>query len=212
LFTPEELPQALFDETAIFHCGSISLLRGTTPEAVVAAVEGLKGKALISIDPNLRPGLIRDEAGYRELLVHLFSLADIVKISAADLEWLMPDQPLDEAAAELMSYGPGLVAITRGGQGALALLYRDDEPLQVEVPSFPITLVDTVGAGDAFSSGLLAGLAERSVTTREALLALSADQLRDILRFAAAVSGMTCARPGADPPRRNAVDRFMGGA
>lgn len=212
LLTPEELPEALFEETAIFHCGSISLLRGTTPEAVVAAAERLKGHALISLDPNLRPGLIRDEASYRELLVHLFSLADIVKISGADLEWLAPDQPIDEVAADILAQGPALVAVTRGGQGALALLASGGEPLRVEQPVFPVQVVDTVGAGDAFSSGLLAGLAERGVASREALLGLHADELRAILRFAAAVSGMTCARAGSDPPGRAAVQQFLAGA
>ena len=120
LVTAGDLPAALFDDTRILHFGSISLLRGSTPGAVEFAVERLKGRALLSFDPNLRPGLVRDEAGYRALLERLFRQADLVKISSADLGWLMPGAPLAEAAAALRAYGPALVVVTRGGDEVLA--------------------------------------------------------------------------------------------
>lgn len=212
LMTPEQLPDALFDETAIFHCGSISLLRGSTPDAVVAAVERLKGRALISFDPNLRPNLVKDEASYRELLVHMFSQADIVKISAADLEWLAPGQDIEAVAREILSHGPALVVVTRGSEGSLALLAcPDGSTLEARHPVFPIKLVDTVGAGDSFSSGLLTGLAERGIYDRAALEALDSNQLEELLRFAAAVSGITCSRGGANPPTRAEVESFLAG-
>jgi fructokinase len=212
LMTAEQLPDALFAETAIFHCGSISLLRGSTPDAVVSAVDRLKGQALISFDPNLRPNLVKDEAAYRELLVYMFSQADIVKISAADLEWLAPDQAIEEVAREILGYGPALVVVTRGGQGSMALLARPDgSTLEASHPVFPINLVDTVGAGDSFSSGLLAGLAERGIYSRAALEDLEETELEKLLRFAAAVSGITCSRAGANPPTRAEVESFLAG-
>lgn len=212
LMTREQLPEALFEETAMFHCGSISLLRGSTPDAVVSAVERLKGRALISFDPNLRPNLVKDEAAYRKLLAHLFGQADIVKISAADLEWLTPGRAIEEVARELLAQGPALVVVTRVGEGSLALLVRPDgSTLEARHPIFPVKLVDTVGAGDSFSSGLLAGLAERGIYTRAALQALDSKQLEELLRFAAAVSGITCSREGANPPTRAEVESFLAG-
>src|SRR6266487_5728724 len=74
LLTAAEVPDALFDETRVLHIGAISLLRGTTPAAVLATVERLKGRALISFDPNIRPGLVHDEPAYRALLARLFAL------------------------------------------------------------------------------------------------------------------------------------------
>src|SRR5687768_16584032 len=65
--TVDEMPTALFEETSILHFGSISLLRGSTPAAVVAIVERLKGRALLSFDPNVRPGVVRDDEVYRAL-------------------------------------------------------------------------------------------------------------------------------------------------
>lgn len=205
LLTAAEVPAALFAETAILHCGSISLLRGTTPQAVLATVERLKGRALISFDPNVRPGLIGDAGGYRAVLDRLFALADVVKLSAADIGWLAPGQPVGAVATDLQARGAGLVAVTQGGAGVLVL--RGDDRLMV--PALRVPVVDTVGAGDAFSAGLLAGLAERGVTSRAALDGLYMDDLVATLRFAAAVAALTCTRAGADPPRREEVRAFL---
>ncbi len=68
LVTVDELPPELFSDTRVLHYGSISLLRGTTPAAVLATAERLQGQALLSCDPSLRPGLVEDEPAYRALL------------------------------------------------------------------------------------------------------------------------------------------------
>jgi fructokinase len=203
--TAAELPAALFDETAILHFGSISLLRGSTPAAVLATVERLKGHSLLSFDPNLRPGLVRDEAAYRALIDRLLGLADLVKVSAVDLAWLMPGQAPEVAAAALAARGPALVVVTQGGAGVLAL--RGAETLRV--PAFRVGVVDTVGAGDSFSGGLLADLAAHGVISAEFLRALPAADLADRLRFASAVAAITCTHAGADPPRRAEVEEFL---
>ena len=205
LLAAAEVPAALFAETAILHCGSISLLRGTTPAAVLATVERLKGRALISFDPNVRPGLVRDEADYRAVLERLFALADVVKLSALDIGWLAPGRTVGEVASDLQARGAGLVAVTQGGAGVLVVRGAD----RLMVPAVRVPVVDTVGAGDAFSAGLLAGLAERGVTSRAALDGLYMDDLVATLRFAAAVAALTCTRAGADPPRREEVRAFL---
>lgn len=204
--TPADLSEELFAETAILHVGSISLLRGSTPQAVLAAVERLRGHALISIDPNLRPALVRDEPAYRALLDQLFSLSDLVKISAADLAWLMPGISLDVAARALLTHGPALVVVTRGGAGVLAA--RPGGAI-LELPAFRVTLADSVGAGDSFNAGLLTRLVELGAATRIGLEQLSDEALREALRFAAAVAALNCTRPGANPPLRTEVERFL---
>jgi fructokinase len=65
--------------------------------------------------------------------------------------------------------------------------------------------VDTVGAGDAYTAGLVAALAERDALGRRSLATLDdADWLR-VMAFAATTSALTCERAGSDPPTRNAV-------
>jgi fructokinase len=206
--TVDELPDACFSDTQIFHFGSISLLRGSTPVAVLAAVERLKGKALLSFDPNLRPGLVRDAQSYRAIIQRLIELSDIVKVSTVDLAWLAPGQSPEQAASALLSSGPALVVVTRGGAGVLALRAATP-PQQWQMPAFAVEVADTVGAGDSFSGGLLAALAERGVNTRAALLRLEAAELVQSLRFAAAVSALTCTRSGANPPHHAEVAQFL---
>ena len=208
LMTPADLPAALFEETRALHVGSISLLRGTTPGAVLAAVERLKGRALIQFDPNVRAGLVRDEAGYRATIKRLFELADIVKISSVDLAWLLPDLASHEAAIDyILQHGPALVVITHGGEGVIAK--RPGERAATRVPSFPIRVADTVGAGDTFNAGILAGLAERDALARAAVAQLSHDELVATLRFAGAAAAVNCTRAGANPPRRDELAQFM---
>ena len=203
--TIEEVPAALFEETSILHFGSISLLRGSTPAAVVAIVERLKGRALLSFDPNIRPGVVRDEEAYRGLLTRLLPVADLVKLSAVDVGWLAPGESIENFAVDLARRGPSLVVITQGATGAFAM--RGEARWQV--PAAHVEVVDTVGAGDAFSAGLLAGLAERGITSRQALLALSSQKIEESLKFASVVAALTCTQAGADPPNRSQVERYM---
>lgn len=209
LLTPADLPPALFERAASLHFGGISLLRGATPAAALAAAEGLRGRALVSLDINARPRLIDDPAAYRATLTRAIAACDLLKLSAADCAWLAPAaDPLEIAAAQLDA-GPALVALTLGGSGVTALRRRDSQIETLHVPGFAVAVADTVGAGDSFSAGLLAALAERAALLREALATLPATELTAALRFAAAVAALTCTRPGADPPRRAEVDAFL---
>ncbi len=136
-------------------------------------------------------------------------LADLIKISAADLRWFAPNQTLEQAAESLLDRGVALAVVTRGGEGVLAVRREGGSVRRITLPPFKVDVVDTVGAGDSFSGGFLASLAERGVVTREALERLPLDELERSLRFATAVSALTRTRAGADPPDRAAVDQFL---
>jgi fructokinase len=69
--------------------------------------------------------------------------------------------------------------------------------------------MDTVGAGDAFTSGLLDALARRDLLAPDSLGALNeAAKLADIIDDASRIAGITCSRPGANPPRRAEADNW----
>ncbi len=206
LLTAEDVPEAFYAETDILHVGSVSLLRGTTPATVLATVERLKGKALLSFDPNIRAELIHDEPKYRALLQRLIALTDIFKLSAVDLAWLLPGVPVEESLLYLRGLGPALVIVTHGGHGVLA---RSGSSETLQIPTFRVPVIDTVGAGDAFCAGVLAWLADEAITSREKVLALSEQELRTALTFAAAVAALNCTRVGANPPRRSEVEQFL---
>ena len=58
------------------------------------------------------------------------------------------------ATARLLGLGLEALVLKRGGRGAV--LYRRDVP-PTEIPAFPIEVLNVLGAGDAFASGLLYG-------------------------------------------------------
>jgi fructokinase len=66
-------------------------------------------------------------------------------------------------------------------------------------------MVDTVGAGDSFTAGLLDGLGHAGLLGGpqcEALAAVDEPTLARVLDEALLVAALTCSRPGADPPTR----------
>jgi fructokinase len=204
----DDVPEDLFSETRLLHMGSISLLRGSSPLVIFKTAERLKiaGKTLISFDPNIRPGLVKDRKAFEAVVARGFALADVVKISAADLAWLMPNKPLGEAARAIQGYGPALVVITRGGEGAIALHGNH----ALIAPVFKVKVKDTVGAGDAFSAGLLAEFGRLNITQLAALEDMRDPDLAAALRFASATAALTCTRVGANPPTRAEVETLLG--
>ena len=64
-------------------------------------------------------------------------------------------------------------------------------------------MVDTVGAGDAFTAGVLAHLTERRLLSSDALRTLDRPALEELLQAACIVAADTCTRAGAEPPRRH---------
>lgn len=203
--TAADVPPAI-DESDVLHFGSIGLLAAPTSETVLALADRLHGRRLLSFDPNIRPSLIDDPDAYRRVLARTVRAADVVKLSEADLAWWMPGIAVEEAADRLRAVGPALVVVTLGGRGC----YARTSEREMRVPAPRVEVVDTVGAGDAFSSGLLLRLWERALASRRALERADAAMVEDALRFAAAAAALTCTRAGADPPRRDEIEQLLG--
>jgi fructokinase len=199
---PEDLPATFPRDVQALHLGSISLVL----EPIASTLDGLmrreRGRRLISLDPNVRPGLIRDRETYRGRLEEWVASADLIKVSRADLAWLYPLDPIDRAAARWREMGPALVAVTLGEQGAQG--FRPSGVIRV--PGIPVRVADTVGAGDAFTAGLLAWLVHHDRLTRGEVERLPEAELTRALHYANRVAALTVTRPGADPPRRREVE------
>ncbi|MYW10133.1 carbohydrate kinase, partial [Streptomyces sp. SID2563] len=133
------------------HTGSIAAVTEPGAATVLAAVESLRTAATVSYDPNVRPALMGDHTTAVRRVERCVGLSDVVKASDEDLGWLYPGQDPAEAARRWLAYGPALVLVTRGGDGATAVLPGG----QVDTGALPADVVDTVGAGDAFMSGTL---------------------------------------------------------
>lgn len=102
------------------------------------------------------------------------------------------------AGAVLLSLGAGSVVLTLGEQGALIAEGDPINPAYRSIPAFPVQVVDTTAAGDAFVGALATALGEG--------LPLSA-----AVRFASAAAAISVTRAGAQPslPYREEVDRFI---
>jgi fructokinase len=197
----------VLDETCCLHTGSLATALAPGGSKVVALLEQerRRGRVTISYDPNVRPALLGSPEEGRASVEHLVELSDVVKVSDEDLRWLYPGRRDEDVAREWLATGPALVVVTRGAHGVVA----GTRHLSVHRPSLPIELVDTVGAGDSFTSGLLDGLGDADLLggpQREALAAVDEPTLARVLDRALLVAAITCSRPGADPPTRAELD------
>ena len=180
--------------------GGISLVA----EPCGAAFEELQAREgagrVVMLDPNIRPSLVTDEAAYRGRIDRMIGRADIVKLSDEDLAWLDPAEGrLVDRMRAILDCGPGIVIVTRGSAGALAVT-RSGLAIAAPAPSVPV--VDTVGAGDTFNAGFLARLQELGALTTAALDAPEETVLRAALDQGAAAAAIAVTRAGAQPPTR----------
>jgi fructokinase len=192
------LDRALGPTPVAVHVGSLALVLQPSGAAIESFLGRARGACTVSIDPNVRAGLV-PVATYRRAIGRWAALADIVKLSDDDLAELWPDLDIDGAATRLHDRGAGLVVITRGAAGAAVSLRSASGPCRIEVPAVATTVVDTVGAGDSFAAGLLHRLGARGALGGR-LSDLAPETARDAVIFAAQVAAITCSRPGADPP------------
>lgn len=151
--------------------------------------------AMVMVDVNCRPLVIDDRAAYVDRVMRVIAATDIVKVSDEDLEYLVPDRPLVEAAASLLGHGPSAVLLTAGGDGVHVVTAGGDTLVPVE----PVEVVDTIGAGDSFGGSFLTWWTESGADRADTG---SLDHLVPAVRAATAVAGIVCARRGADPPWR----------
>ncbi|GGQ96408.1 carbohydrate kinase family protein [Kitasatospora griseola] len=193
-WTGLELAAARADGSVCVHTGSLALVREPGGPRIEDLLADVRAGATVSIDPNVRPLLVGPEA-YRRRLPRWCELADLLRLSADDLALLLPDTTPEQACDHFHRAGARLVVITLAEHGALASL----DGRRVRVPAPPTPVVDTVGAGDSFTAGLLHSLAEQGVLGGR-LDALTAEGLERACAFAARVAARTVAVAGANPP------------
>jgi fructokinase len=193
-----DLPGDLDGVGALFF-GGISLAVEPCAHSYETLCLREAGRRVIMLDPNVRPGFIRDEAVYRARIDRMLAASDIVKLSDEDLHWLFGPGDLAALARAVLAKGPKLVCITEGAEGVTGYTAGG----AVRVAARRVEVVDTVGAGDTFNAGLLAGLSDAGLLSRDALAAgLPEDGLRAALDLGVRAAAVTVSRAGANPPRR----------
>jgi fructokinase len=197
-WTPEDLA-SLPPGTQAIHTGSVAAFLQPGADVILDAWERERaaGRVVVSFDPNVRPALLGERAAAVARVERFVRAAHVVKASDEDFEWLYPHTDSIDALERWASLGPAIVVMTRGPDGCLAYLARGDA---VAMPGVPVDVVDTIGAGDAFESGLLSAIADTGFLDPERVYDIDVETVRAVLDRAVTVSAMTCQRVGANPP------------
>jgi fructokinase len=207
-WSDQEVEGLLDGPVVALHSGSLALTMEPGAAVLGRLVERAGRTVTVSYDPNLRPLLMGSPDTVRERVEWLVSLSDVVKVSSEDLGWLLPGVALESVAERWLASGPEVVVVTLGPDGVLAVAEGTGI---VRRPGRRVKVVDTVGAGDSFTSALLAGLHRRGLLgldRREALRAIDTATLGAVLDEAVLASALTCTRAGADPPT---AERLLSG-
>jgi fructokinase len=197
---PELEPESL--DHGILHVGSISALLAPGAADVVALIAAVRDRMLVTFDPNIRAQIIGSRDEVIDEIEALFRSAHLAKCSAEDLQWLYPNLSLTGAAVAVQALGPAVVVVTNGGGPTIVAT----SACTTAIAARSVDVVDTIGAGDSFMSGLIASLIDQGVIARFAsnpASALGSIDIAAMVAMATACASITVTRAGANPPRRH---------
>jgi len=189
----------------LVHTGSIAAYLGPGADAVEDLVTRAAGTALVTFDPNIRPRLLDDRDAVLDRLNRLVGSCGVVKVSDEDLDWLHPGIAPTVVARSWIALGAGLVVITAGARGSFAVHAAGE----VHVASSTTPVIDTVGAGDSYMSGLIDAMTTTGLVGVEGsdpaagVRGLSLSDLRSYMHHANISAAITVGRAGAEPPTRD---------
>ncbi len=144
---PEELDFDLIRRAKIFHTD------GLFPEAALAAAKAAREAGV---------PVIVDAGSFREGMLELARLSDYFIVSSAFARSLAGREDPLAACREMAALGPGLVGVTLGKEGYMAL----DRGRLIRRPAYPVDAMDTTGCGDVFHAGFIYGLLQGWTTDR----------------------------------------------
>ena len=191
-----------FGEIEAIHVGSTTLADEEGAVQALAMVEDASGSVTISFDPNCRPNLVKHRDRYVDRMNAFAAIADIVRMSDVDFEFLYGGSDYAGRAKSIIEAGASLVVVTRGIKGAQAW-HRQAGAVEVQAPT--VDVVDPIGAGDSFQAALLFALRAIGRIGTDALARTNSEELARVLSFASSCAAFTCGRAGADPPRQSDV-------
>ncbi len=182
--------------TRLLHVTGIPpALSSTARTFTVQAMKAARaGGAVVTFDPNLRPVLWKSAEEMRAVLNALAAEADWVLPGVAEGEVLAGSADPDEIAAFYLRRGCRGVVVKLGVAGSCVVTADG----RTDVPAYPVTVVDTVGAGDGFAVGFISGL-------------LDGRDLSTCLHRANAVGALAVTRRGDNEglPTRGQLNDFM---
>ena len=202
---PEEIDESLIADAKVFHFGTLSLTDEPAASATRKAIELAKAHGLlISLDPNLRKPLWKNEADAKAAMEWSLKQADIVKISDEEIEFLWGLSPEEGGKKLLNEYGVSLAYITLGPKGCYAV--TASHQITVNSPS-GIQVIDTTGAGDIFGGSAMSQFLQYKKSPSD----LTEEELTQIVRFACTAASLSTQKHGgitSVPDQQEVEDRL----
>lgn len=175
--------QTLAEKADAVCFGTLGQRNAVSRDTVRQFIHSTSDRCLRILDINLRPPYWTDE-----VILESLPLANVLKLNSDELPLVASLLSLQGNEEQLMrqliqKFSFQVAALTRGAMGSL-LLSRTGE--RSELPGQEITVVDTVGAGDAFTATLTVGL-------------LKNKPLAEVHSWADRVAAFVCTQAGATP-------------
>ncbi|HDL7748040.1 TPA: aminoimidazole riboside kinase [Yersinia enterocolitica] len=188
-----DLPE--FKPNQWLHLCSIALSQEPSRSTAFEAMRRIKADGgWVSFDPNIRADIWRQPLELLPCLRQALQLADVVKLSREELDFICPQQDIATAMEQVMAdYSCKLLLVTLGAEGVWV---HNRRKLQ-KYASRKITPIDTTGAGDAFVAGLLAALSQQPNWHQSQDLSAAIDQAQACGALATSAKGAMTALPNA---------------
>jgi len=202
LFGPEHFHENCFTNTGAFHVCSNSLTEEGIRQTVLYGMQRARDNgAVVAMDMNFRLNLWPQGANPLPFIWQALSLADLVKLSREELEYLAQSYGGGETGAEkvrqkLLENKTQLLIITDGANPIH--WYTSNQKLKGMVTSFSVKAQDTTGAGDAFVGGLLFRIGQLSGLGQGfSLFCENIKSITDAVKFGAATGALAVTRKGS---------------
>lgn len=193
---PDDLDKTQIKSAKLLHTSGISqAISESSRETVFEALNIASKKDItVSYDVNFRAPLWSQEYARAIINYTIDKYVDLLELTGEEValfEELDPSKP-KEVLDYFLSKGVELVALKKGGSGC----YIGTKKQQKKLPPETVEVADTIGAGDAFDAGLIAGY----------LKDLKIDEIGRIANY---MGGVTCQEfgPLASQPRKRKVER-----
>lgn len=193
LLTRSQIKKEWFADAYAFHFCSVSIGDFPMKDAHKQAISYAKeAGTMISFDPNLRFALWDSEEALKKAVLEFLPMANILKISDEEVEFITGKASMEEAKDELLTGNVEMIVYTRGKDGACVYT----KTTTAEVPGKVVQAVDTTGAGDGFIGSFLYCLYKDGVTLNT-IKDLTEDKLKEYLTFANKFCSISVQRKGA---------------
>ncbi len=180
----------------VLHTGSIAAVLLPGADRVLGLYTSAPEEVIRSFDPNVRPAITPDRAAVLDRVERFVARTDVLKLSDEDAAWLHPGKGEAFVADWALARGVKLFVMTRGARGC-TVVTPSHRIVQAAVTTH---VVDTIGAGDAFMSALLAGLSRWGLFGALRRDDVGAGDLSRLAALASRAAALTVAQVGAQPP------------